>query len=257
MGGPSQSDAPPSPLSGLRSHLLRKAWLSEPKRRTETLSMDGFSVVLGASFPSPAPRWGWSPRSFTGRHLDVRSGERFLELGTGCGLVALHAARRGAEVAATDWDPEALRCVRRSFLLAGLGEPRLEEADGLGSFAEETFDAIAWCSPFLPGSPSSSRERRFLSPSSDSVLAQLEELSRPLRRGGRLLFPYPDRDAGSWLGAGLTALGLRYCTLVYQCSTLTGPVRLYRAWRPSESEQAGEVEPGSPLAGAAWILRDR
>src|SRR5919198_1098614 len=39
---------------------------------------------------------------FFARHLDVRAGERVLELGAGLGLAAVLAARAGAHVVATD-----------------------------------------------------------------------------------------------------------------------------------------------------------
>lgn len=52
--------------------------------------------------------------------VPVRPGQAWLELGCGLGLVALAAARRGAQVTATDWIPAALRYVAASAELNGL-----------------------------------------------------------------------------------------------------------------------------------------
>lgn len=51
--------------------------------------------------------------------VDVRPGERVIELGTGSGFVALHAAKK-AEVVATDIHPEAVRLARGNAEANGL-----------------------------------------------------------------------------------------------------------------------------------------
>lgn len=84
-------------------------------------------------------------------NLNVRDGERVLELGTGCGLLAILAARAGARVVATDISPLALACARKNadahcasdfidFRLGNLFEP----VDG------ERFDLVIFNPPYLP-----------------------------------------------------------------------------------------------------------
>jgi release factor glutamine methyltransferase len=84
-------------------------------------------------------------------NLDVRDGERVLELGTGCGLLAILAAGAGARVVATDISPLALACARKNadahsasnfidFRLGNLFEP----VDG------ERFDLVIFNPPYLP-----------------------------------------------------------------------------------------------------------
>ena len=84
-------------------------------------------------------------------NLDVRDGERVLELGTGCGLFAVLAARAGARVVATDINPLVLACARKNadahgasdlidFRLGNLFEP----VDG------DKFDLVIFNPPYLP-----------------------------------------------------------------------------------------------------------
>lgn len=78
--------------------------------------------------------------------LDVRPGERFLEVGTGTGLVALHAAKV-ARAVATDVSPAAVRLARGNAAANGLSLAvvRCDLFRGLRG----TFDVIAFNPPYL------------------------------------------------------------------------------------------------------------
>ena len=77
-------------------------------------------ALLSAAAPSEPPYWMhlWPGALALARHLaaaaDVGRGTRVLELGCGLGLPALVAARRGADVVATDWQRPPLQVVARS-----------------------------------------------------------------------------------------------------------------------------------------------
>jgi HemK-related putative methylase len=88
------------------------------------------------------------------RGLDSRAGSRALDLGTGSGVGAVFAARRGHQVVAVDVNPEAVRCVRLNALLNGL-EDRIEARRGdlFEPVAGETFDLILFNPPFFRGAP--------------------------------------------------------------------------------------------------------
>ncbi|MGA8275598.1 MAG: HemK2/MTQ2 family protein methyltransferase [Thermoplasmata archaeon] len=80
----------------------------------------------------------------------VASGTSFLEVGTGAGLVALTAARRGARVVATDRNPHALRrlaAIARANRL-DLEVVRTDLARGLARF-----DRVVANPPYLPTRP--------------------------------------------------------------------------------------------------------
>lgn len=81
---------------------------------------------------------------------------RALDLGTGCGVQALHLATHAAEVVATDVNPRALWAAR---LTAALNDVPVDVRDG--SFYEpvagERFDLIATNPPFVVSPPSEER----------------------------------------------------------------------------------------------------
>ncbi|MCQ4081146.1 class I SAM-dependent methyltransferase [Streptomyces sp. RB6PN25] len=84
-----------------------------------------------------------------------------LDLGTGCGVQALHATAHATRVVATDVNPRALRIARLTFALSGAPEPDLRQGSlfepvgegpgGTGGTSAngETFDLIVSNPPFV------------------------------------------------------------------------------------------------------------
>ncbi|MCC2335538.1 DUF7059 domain-containing protein [Cellulomonas wangsupingiae] len=77
--------------------------------------------------------------------------ERVLDLGTGCGVQALHAGRHARHVVATDLSTRALAFARFTTALAGLGPDRVELRAGsmLEPVAGEAFDLVVSNPPFV------------------------------------------------------------------------------------------------------------
>jgi release factor glutamine methyltransferase len=104
----------------------------------------------------------FNPRLFrTGealaRYLDsepLQPGTRVLDVGTGSGIGAIFAARRGAQVVASDISPHAVRCARINALLNGL-EARIDvrQGDLFETVRGERFDLVLCNPPYFPGTP--------------------------------------------------------------------------------------------------------
>jgi release factor glutamine methyltransferase len=91
------------------------------------------------------------------RNLEIRSGERMLEIGAGMGLAAVLAARAGATVVATDVVPAAVEAIRANAALNGVTvDARL--GDGWGPIGRERFDLICTNPPQMPTPPERERD---------------------------------------------------------------------------------------------------
>jgi release factor glutamine methyltransferase len=89
--------------------------------------------------------------------LEGTLGERVLDLGTGCGIIALACALRGLRVVATDNNPHAVAACQRNVaanraLLRGALEVRAGDLFGAVG-ADEAFDTVVFNPPYVPTPP--------------------------------------------------------------------------------------------------------
>ena len=85
-------------------------------------------------------------------NLRLTSGSKVLDLGSGCGILAVKAAKLDCEVIAVDINPYAVRCVKKNAELLGL-ENRIQvvRTDLFASLRrEKVFDVIIFNPPYLP-----------------------------------------------------------------------------------------------------------
>jgi len=116
--------------------------------------------------------------------ISVEPGERFLEVGTETGIIALHAAAlTGAS--ATDANPEAVKLARSNALVNHLAL-FVVRCDLLGA-VRGPFDIVALNPPYLAGRPTDELERAWHGGASGNEIAVrfLAELPRVLAPGGR------------------------------------------------------------------------
>lgn len=113
-------------------------------------------------------RWDSSHLDKVDRLLDLRPGERVLEVGCGAGHLTTRLAARGVDIVGIDANPNA-------SAIAGTDRVRTMHAESL-DFADDSFDVIVSVHaiehiPELEGA--------------------LDEMARVLRPGGRVMFIYP------------------------------------------------------------------
>lgn len=84
------------------------------------------------------------------REIDLE-GKRILDMGTGNGLIAIEAAKKGAEVLAADINPEAIEYTREKAIEKQL-ESNIDFVNSdLFESIEGNFDFILFNPPYLPG----------------------------------------------------------------------------------------------------------
>ncbi len=86
------------------------------------------------------------------KNLIVRRGANVLDMGTGCGVLAVLAAEKANKVVAVDINPHAVVCAQRNAELNRV-ETKVEVRSGnlFGAVgAKEKFDLILFNAPYLP-----------------------------------------------------------------------------------------------------------
>ncbi len=132
----------------LTQPILFQFWFKRGTRRTSTFRVGWTDLRI---YPSV-----FHPRFFGSSLIFARfieslnlSGLRFLDMGTGSGIIGLFAARAGAEVTSVDVNPEAVRCARDNAQTAGV-RIHCRESDLYSSLHGASFEVIAWNPPFFP-----------------------------------------------------------------------------------------------------------
>ena len=128
-------------------------------------------------------------------NLDLRQGERVLELGTGCGLLTILAAKAGGKVVATDMNPSAIECARANAATHGVADSvDFRLGDLFEPVSGERFDLIVFNPPYLPILPEEALGAPLdlaweAGPDGRAVIDRfLEELPDHLTPNGRAMF---------------------------------------------------------------------
>lgn len=163
---------------------LRLWWRDYDRLRIENL--DGTPIiVLRGVFNGVLIRTG----SFLAQALNsqfVSKGTQVLDLGTGSGIGAVVAARLGAEVTATDINPEAVRCAQINALALHL-EQKIQTRTGdlFDPVLDQKFDLILFNPPYFRGIPRGVTDYAWRSP--DVFDRFLRDLPLHLTDKGRAL----------------------------------------------------------------------
>jgi release factor glutamine methyltransferase len=85
-------------------------------------------------------------------NLSVKEGERVLDLGTGCGMLGILAAKIATGVVAVDFSPHAIRCAKENSALNSVcGKIDFVQASLFTALNQTAiFDLILFNAPYLP-----------------------------------------------------------------------------------------------------------
>jgi release factor glutamine methyltransferase len=115
--------------------------------RSKRVFFDDFVFVVDENVYEPA-----EDSFLFAENLAVGVGERVLDMGTGCGILGIIAAKKASEVVAVDINPYAVRCTRENVELSNVrSKMAFMQAELLTAFNEKaTFDLILFNAPYLP-----------------------------------------------------------------------------------------------------------
>ena len=203
-----------------------RPWLRRRLGRVVVEDVEGVSLVVLPRVFNPAVfRSGrFLARTLaTSPELAPAAGGRALDLGTGSGVGAVFAARRGWTVVAADVNPDAVRCARINALLNGF-EERIEarEGDLFAPVAGERFDLVVFNPPYFRGEARDALDAAWRG---RGVLERFAEgLASALAPGGRGLVVFSSDGDEESLLALLKENGFRAAVLArleYGTETLT------------------------------------
>jgi release factor glutamine methyltransferase len=199
-------------------------------------------------------------------HTAPGRGAYALDMGTGSGVGAVFAARRGFQVVGVDLNPDAVRCARANVLLNGL-EERIEirHGDLFGPVAGECFDLVLWNPPFFRGEPSSNFDLAWRATDvMERFASGLPEVLAP--DGVALVLVSTDGDAAGMIGAlaaqgfGLEAAARRHfgseIMTVYSASLKRDAQERARESRDAQ-ERARESRDGQERARESRDAQER
>lgn len=125
----------------------------------------------------------------------ITTASSVLDLGTGSGIGAIFAARRGAKATAIDINPEAVRCARINSILNDLeSQISVLQGDLFEPVKGESFDFVIFNPPFYRGRPDSSLDHAWRSESVFERFAR--QLRYSLGPGGEALIVLSSDGAG-------------------------------------------------------------
>lgn len=171
---------------------------AELQRQAATFKIDGLSIEAPAGVYHPTPE---SSSLLFIRNIQALAGPvvpRTLEIGTGCGAIALFVAHRWrGYVTATDISEETLATARANARRNDLA-PRFVQSDLFKSVDEGDFDLVVFNTPLIDKAPEDDLER--------------QSLCDP---GGRILRGYLDGLPGALAPNGAGLFGI-CCNTAYQ-----------------------------------------
>ena len=127
-------------------------------------------------------------------NLDVKEGERVLDMGTGCSILGILAAKKACSVVAVDVNPYAVCCARENATFNNVrGKMAFIKGDLFTPLREaEKFDVILFNAPYLPADESEAESwigRAWAGGASGRRVIDhfISEAPKHLKRAGRVL----------------------------------------------------------------------
>jgi release factor glutamine methyltransferase len=158
-----------------------------------TLADLDLTIPAGVYPPRPGSSTEFFCRNWGAAGLG-KVGGTLLEMGTGSGALALHAAKQGWDATGADIDEVAIRAAKHNAAHNGV-KTRFVCSDLFAALAGERFDVILFNQPFYHKPQVRPDERALANSNGELTRRFLDQAADFLEPGGRLVFSYSNCSA--------------------------------------------------------------
>jgi release factor glutamine methyltransferase len=158
---------------------------------------------------------------------EVRAGERVLDMGTGSGVSALLAARKGAEVVAVDVNPTAVVCARQNAERNAVATRITFRVGDIFDGVEGNFDLIVFDPPFRWFKPRDLLEMGTADENYQGLTRFMAQAKSRLRPGGRILLNFGSSGDIDYLYSLIEKAGFHKEVIPYGEATRDGMTAHY------------------------------
>jgi release factor glutamine methyltransferase len=151
-------------------------------------------------------------------HMNIRQGERVLEIGTGSGALAILAAKNASSVIATDISPTAYSCAQQNIQRHELDRKvNIRQGDLFEPIGgDEKFSSILFNLPFMDGKPQSLLEVAMYDDGHATLAAFIQNSHRYLAENGRIIIAFSNAGNVSFLENQIHIAGFNARTLILE-----------------------------------------
>lgn len=214
--------------SKYRLHWTTPLYLAKVRKHLSPYEVDVMGVSLVVHPGVMSPRYDWAGLfMIENLPIDLR-GRRILEVGSGCGLVSVHALLRGAEeVVAVDINPAAVRNTLENVSRIGASTRAKVVHSDLFDEVQGQFDTIIFNAPYHGCEAADPLELGVADPDYRTLRRFFHQVSRYLRADGSLLFGFSESGDLELARSLIVHAGLMVTDEVsdtregYQCMVLT------------------------------------
>jgi release factor glutamine methyltransferase len=122
--------------------------------------------------------------------MRIRSGERVLEVGTGCGALAILAALHGGRVLAVDISPWAVACAKKNAATHMVESRVTVDRSDVFSRVKSTYDVVLANLPYTSVASASMVERCVWDPDHRANKRFWKQVEQHLEPGGRIYYTH-------------------------------------------------------------------
>jgi release factor glutamine methyltransferase len=174
---------PPADIERIRDWHER-AYASIAARSEQTFDYLGLTLLVPAGVQPITPTSHLLGEAVLS---EAREGNRVLDMGTGCGVNAILAATRGAQVVAVDVNPRAIEAARANAERNGAAERVEVRYSDVFSEVDGAFDLIVFDPPFRWFKPRDLAETAITDEGYRAMTSFFRQARRHLAAGGRML----------------------------------------------------------------------